>query len=373
VPPADGLDLPERSRVAVVAVVLALVAVLAATAAVVVTDDHGAPSDATAATTTVPGPSPTTTAPSRTSVPDTGYVSTAPAALLPGLDDPRSVYVVSGRDITRIELDTGRYTTRRALPRGTEHDYPVMWIGGGWLWVETSVALGRVPLDLSADWQMVASDRQVLGMFADGAHWVQPWDEPSRAVLEDVDGNELAEYPLQPGIQAWSTTSDRLVVSGGGRIYTVDRAGRPSSFGTGDFFSATGDWLLWRTCDEQQRCALLLGAAQGLVPPRAVPVDGDPSREPLDRPWSYLVSPDGRWLVMPFDGRVIDLVDGHALRSGPSSTDGDAMAWHPEGGWLLQTDGFALTAYAPDTGVRVSVDLPHPTAAYDSVSVLAVG
>jgi hypothetical protein len=332
-------------------------------------------SPSTAAAPTLPF-SPTTNpaGPATTTV---TMIGDGPHPVLGDLTGGLSLYVATGDALRRVELDTGRLTTLDA--RQYSRTWQGMEIYNGEVQIDVGGTIVSVPADLSAGFQ--ASElRPGLRAGETDERWVAQFagDNSAKAVL--LRGPEVVgQFDVPGGAVLIGIVGDRVVMQGGGRIYTMDRTGRTRFYATGNVVNAGGNWLLWSSCDESLRCRYHLG---DVSQPDAVEVNlgAEMLRGYYNAGGFYsmgasasIVAPDGATALLPGDGgaTLVELSTGRVIEEHVMAFGG--YCWSPDGAWFFATGrSQAIVAISTSDGHPISV-LPAGRSSQNGNQLLAVG
>lgn len=320
---------------------------------------------------------PTTAAPRVTSAPTTSsipYVNQRPGAVLDVAQAGRSIYVANVQDLWRIELDTGRVTSRQIS--STFNGFDLLGVVDGRVvlyapqleqrlsWVRTDLAGDITPIDMGG-----LSLVNHTPVAADGI-WLIRWSgstAPTVVRRIDLSGEVRAEIVLPGGIYPTGMLGDRAVITQFGRIWTVGTDGKPVPYATGTVVAVQASSVLWVGCDDTARCTFRLGNA----------TDSDTKRTSLETSYlgawkgdamfaANILAPDGATIVgevlapgSPPRPKIVDLATGSALEL--SGRGAGRIAWTPGGEWLLE---IALVGEGVATNVRTGnqVVLHYPLA-----------
>lgn len=335
--------------------------------------DDGSDGQGDASPSTVDDAGPSSTSPGRPWRPPTS--SEVPGiTVVSGLDGPEpvlghetgglSLYVLSGRSLARVELDTGRITVMERAFVGSPgyvanlrvvDDAVVAWRDSGRY---------ALPTDLSAPPESTSEAQRgpldlVYGV--DG-------DEGAMTVRH-VDDQPSEAWHVPAGASVMTVVDDQLLVQRAGRLYLLQRGGGVREYAIGDFMGSRGGWVLWRGCDEQMRCRLNIGTAQQ-------PVVHSHERDDWEM-WAngfgVGLAPDGASVVATRPGQVrpalVRLEDGVSLVDVDLETQID---WTPDGEWaFVRLPGDRVVGVSTRDGRQVPINLPFR---FDAQQVaLAVG
>ncbi len=399
---------PDRKRTLSIVSALAVVGLVAFGLAKVFggdsADEATSPTSTVPATTTIPvattAPAstvaPATTAPPSTTayIPATTttipYVNQRRGVVLDDAQSGRSMYFVNGADLYRVELGTGRVTSRR--PGSNGNGIGLYGVIGGRVLISgvNGQSVGSLAGDLSGEVTNID-----LGAFslsgpswtaADG-FWVLRYSNapgvPTVVRRVSLAGKVLAELTLPADVYPVGFLGDRAVIAQYGRIWTIGADGLAMPYATGSVILAQGGVVLWVSCDDTLRCTFHLGNA----------TTADTGRTSLETSYlaawpngseggmqSTALAPDAATVIGmvltngPGDGRqkIVDLATGSTLDL--SGQGYSALGWTPNGDWVIEpTLSGEFVATNVRTGRRVSIAYPAALATRNSVNSLVVG
>jgi hypothetical protein len=289
-----------------------------------------------------------------------------------------SLYVAAGDVVRRLELDTGRMTTLDA------QQYARSWQGmeivdGSVLIDSGGTLLLSAPADLSVGFQPTQLRPGVRAGDTD-ERWAAQFagDQSAKVILlRGVDVVEQFDVPR--GAVLSGIVGDRVVMQGGGRIYTMDRTGRTRFYAAGNVVNAGGNWLLWSSCDEALRCRYHLGDVS-----RPDAVDVNVGAEMLRGYFIgggfysvgssvSIVAPDGATALFPGDrgATLVELSTGRVFDENGLTSGG--YCWSPDGAWFFRAGPSQdIVAISTRDGHRVSL-LPAGRSSSNGNLLLAVG
>jgi hypothetical protein len=353
--------------------VLVALAVLAVGAVVVLSGGDGGDDDASAPTTTEESGGTTRPRRTTTTLPDRVVTQLPAAPLLGAPTGGLSVYVIDGRTVTRVELDSGIVTTLpRAFGRaGAYTSFATVRDGQLVMGRDNSVLVGS--LDLAEPPTILRSVDNGGGPFGDRLLNMD-YDTTDGAIREvrefDVRSEIVATWQLPAATRPAGVIDDRLVVQLGGRIYLVGQDGTAEMYAIGDVLRASGTFLIRRECDARMVCAVLIddlrrGTAQPLT---------FVGEESFYGPFGLLLAPDGSSIVVMGDNGpvVVDVATGATIAPVEFDT---GPAWSPDGAWLFTVDRSNDLKAWPTRGggAPIAIELPSSGRIGSSNVVLAVG
>ena len=401
---------PDRRRLATGLAAVVVVALVALGLTALLSDDGDAgPDAAPAPSTTAPVADEPTTVPATSTTASSTTTSTSTTTTVPAttttipfvnqrrglvLDEAqreRSIYLADQRQLTRIDLATGRVTTvAHGLAGGdwgitaTDDRLIVGGYGSGTL-------VRTWPKDLARSATIVPGLEGFNNLY--GAQAVDAtgvWavrfpsgpGAPTALRRVDLDGRLLGEVVAPVDATIAGFLGSRVVLQRFGQIWTMGLDGAVRPYASGTVVAIAGSWVLWIGCDAQARCTYRLGTP-------AVPDTGRTSLETSTLlaggadegggPTSArMLAPDAATVVATvindrFDGRtrIVDLATGSTLDlAGP----GQWYAWTPDGDWLVEvTLGGELVATNVRTGRRVTIAHPGLLDLRNNQYVLAIG
>ena len=311
---------------------------------------------------------PTTTSTTTTLV---TFLGDAPGPVLGDETGGLSVYSFEKTAIRRLELDTGRVTTLR-LPSDTE-DFYMMTMRGD------RVVLSNGPIEktIARDLSGGLSEASFFGpgnmIPGTDIRWSQESEDGQNVVVLQHPGQDDVRLGIPPGLNLQGFLNDRMVLAGGGRIFTLDLSGRLRDYAAGSLVSAYGQWVLWWSCDAEASCGFRLGTATD-ANARSVQAGGGYNGYDSMGFGTPLVAPDGEHAVLPGLTRGAALVE---LATGKVLIDQVDMwghfTWSPDGRWLFQLDeGGVVEAVSTADGHVVDL-LPVLSGTTSGARVLAVG
>ena len=171
-------------------------------------------------------------------------------------------------------------------------------------------------------------------------------DGKQRVAEIDQSGRMVTTLEVPPGLRVLGAGPTGLWLSGGGRIYSLERDGRLLAKDVGSVVDVSPLGVLFDDCAVAGPCTLrLAGATSRRIGPSAeMPVaTGTNSRDPA-------LSPDGRWLLLE-DGLLDRQTGGQVAHSFELRT----WRWSPDGEWLfLVTTGSVAVAWNPADGRQIT-------------------
>jgi hypothetical protein len=286
-----------------------------------------------------------------------------------------SLYAARGSSLYRLELDNGTLT-ELPLPSTVTNVVRSMDRRGDRLLIDAGFStLHETGFDLRGGVVQSAQVRNDGQPFAGTSMmWSAASSETGIETVRFWDGAEVPplviEHVLPAGSHPVGSVGRRVVVGGGGRLYTLDALGTIRPYAQGVAVGSNGAWLLWSSCDERLRCRLHLGDethpdARPVVAPDATTVGG------RGYGWGS-VAPDGRTAVLPSaTGPVfVDLATGAVLGQGFSW---ESFVWSDDGRWLFRV-GQDLDVEAVSAQDGSVVDLFRPPASgQNAYVVLEIG
>jgi hypothetical protein len=284
-----------------------------------------------------------------------------------------SLYAARGATLYRFELDNGTLTAL-PLPHALANSVRTLEREGDRLLIDTGhSSMHETGFDLRGG--VVPSPRTNSGgqplvgttirwsaaSSGAGVETVRFWDSGDVPPL-------VIEHVLPSGSFTVGSVGTRVVVHGGGRLYTLDVQGTIRPYAHGAAGGSGGAWLLWTSCDDRLRCRLHLGDeadpdVRDVTAPASWPFGG--------RGWGS-VAPDGGTAVLAgAEGPVlVDLATGAVLDDGFSW---DSYVWSDESNWLFRV-GRDLDVEAVSTRDGRVVDLFRPaTDGQNEYVVLEIG
>jgi hypothetical protein len=324
---------------------------------------------------------PTTSSPSETTRPRRPRSTTTQPPVLtetlapPVLGAPTgglSLYAVSGTAMVRVELDSGTVTVVRSAFRGSGSYTNAVVVSDGRVVVGRDSEVYVLPADILGEPQRLEGF-DLESSFNTGRLLSVEGGFPEGTDIDvrefDPDGNILNEWRVPSPSWMLAAMGDRLLVQAAGQLYLLGTDGSVELYGTGETLFAGGTKLLWRRCDENLVCSVML---DDVVTGDSFPVasSGD---ERFYGYYAQSISPDGRFAVVTIDDepRLVDLATGEE-RSGPSPNM--QPAWSPDSAWLF-TRGERDELLAISTRGLETVEIPMPEGFVLGTSelVLAVG
>jgi hypothetical protein len=333
------------------------------------------PSTRPGETTTTTTRAPTTTSSTTTSTTVVELLGEAPAPVLGEPTGGRSVYAVGDGTIRRVELDTGRITTIDVSRYGDE--WYLADVRGGVLVLTNGSADYEIALDLGGGVQL-AERPPTNGYLVVGTadSWTIQGGPFGQVAELRRAGEVIATHPLRQGLEAYGTVRDRLVVAGGGHIYTMDPGGEIRSYAQGTVAGTNGNWVLWWSCDGEVRCRYHLGDVDD-ADARSVNTPEDSFVPPYyfgsAGGLQSVISPGGTFAVVyGGDGsRVVDLRDGRVVAQVFDGFGG--WVWSPDDRWLYRFDPRGeVIAISTVDGHEVEV-LPDVGRVQNGPRALAIG
>ena len=334
---------------------------------------------------TTTSPPTTTLAPTTTSPPATTttipYVNQKRGLVLDAAQSAKSIYVMRASMITRVELATGRVTTRDLSPFSAG----AAVVASGRVVLYGGTSLVSLGLDLGGD--LVGVDtggwQPIYPIGGPDGVWVTPDRETggpdARTVVRRIDltGKVRAEIALPVGTFPQGFLGDRVIIAEYGRIFTVGVDARPVPYAVGTFVDAAGGYLVWIGCDDTARCTYHVGTA----------TEPDTKRTSLETKYLRavggryvsLLAPDGATIVAavnasPFSTspRIVDLATGSTIDF--QNLMGGSPVWTSDGSWLVVVTATGLQATNVRSGKVVDIDF-RAVAAFANASdiYLAVG
>lgn len=374
----DGDGPRSRRRLGAVAVVAVLL--LAAfganrmTAGELATDGDDEAAPGTTGTTEPERPSTTRRRPrATTTVPETLQTMAVLGPLLPDATGTTVVLASSGR-LAVADLDTGTVRTVGAPGLRPYAGYPfetVLAVPGGFLVSGSQPHL--VPRDAGGDVLEldVPPHAGFLRSGEEGRFWTVGETFTMELVERDVVGETGRRLTLPPDTGAILPTGDGFVVSPYGSVLEVDAGtGRAERIADGAAVAVDERTLARVRCDDDLDCGLVISDRDG-GRERFVPQPTPRSR--YDSWYGARLSPDGRWLVIPFYAEdqpgglaLVDVEAGERRQI-------DSLATSSEGGfplqavftadsrWLLLADAGSesrpIRAIRIDDGATAEIDL----------------
>jgi hypothetical protein len=204
--------------------------------------------------------------------------------------------------------------------------------------------------------------------------WSQEYEAGKNAVVLQRPGHDDVHLDLPVGFTLQGVLSDRVLLAGGGRIFTVDLSGRLRDYAAGTVVSGYGQWVLWWGCDSRAQCRFHLGDSTH-PDVREVRATGGLDPYAMSGNGGALVAPDGIHAVLPGSERgpsLVDLETGDVLQQVAGGWNG-SFVWSPDSRWLFQYSGpGAIQAVSTTDGhvVELLGQMPGTTS---GPSGLAVG
>ena len=240
---------------------VALGAVLALLVATVVLLAGGGASDDASDDATPPDesnlPSDTTRPPLTTTVPPVIRAQIGePGPVLGAATGGLSLYIVSGTNVARVELDTGATTVvRSALPNISSYVATVV-VSDDQLVVARETDIYVMPADLSADPHRLEGV-QLNNLNSERLLEIEQGSEIGRpiAVREiDTSGAAIRRWQLPTSAIPAGVSGDRLVVTSGGRIFLLATDGGVEPYATGELLAMGGSRIVVRRCTDELGC-----------------------------------------------------------------------------------------------------------------------
>jgi hypothetical protein len=269
--------------------------------------------------------------------------------------DGLSLYVFDGGSLRRLELDNGRATTL-----GVRQDT-------GWNLLEVRgdrVVMSGGPYDWSAARDLsdprTHDDELQQGMRVRGSdlRWSQEGRDGKVYVMVTRGEDPQVRIEIPSGFTVNGFVGDRVVLVGGGRIFTMGLDGRVEHYASGTVVGLTAQWILHWSCDDQARCAFRLGTA---TDPDAIAVRMPERIDTANGYWwggPDIVAPDARVALLPRQGSMalVDIATGDVLVDVPGW---GGWAWSPDSRWLFTfDDDDSVVAVSTDDGRQVDLELP---------------
>jgi hypothetical protein len=284
-----------------------------------------------------------------------------------------SLYALSGRDLVRVDLDTGVVTVRqRALDRGfTDSFNSAVMVLDGRLVVARDGRVFVATTDLDGDPEALddvffngslSPDRLVT------MEWASSPEDPLEVREFDADGRLVNLWNLPAQSWAAGVVGDRVVAQAAGRIYLVAPDGDVEPVGVGEPVHVRNSHILWRHCDDELRCSLSLAdLANGTSQPVPHLDQGEY--------WFFgrTIAPDGRFasVMLGNTHRLIWLATGAELAELDARTQ---PAWSPDASWVFtRADDETLVAISTRGEAPIEIALPDGFSLRDAEVFLTVG
>jgi hypothetical protein len=277
----------------------------------------------------------------------------------------------NGRQLSRLDLQTGLLTTLRATqlqPFGR----PRLVIGDDWVLFPTSdpdlpssivIGDGQVKsIDFGPSWEVAGTtDGEGIWLLsaelADGG--------PGVARLATIEGERIAEIAL-PGVPSLFDPAGGFVVDAPGGWFRVTGDGAERITG-GALLAIGRDVAVTHECDDTLRCAVVV-IDRDTAQRRPLDLDlplGDAGLSAVAPVGAESVSPDGSAafveVVNPAGGGtgqptlgLLDLTSGAVVEVGPAQ-DIDQTVWTPDGRFVLYVKGGKIVAHDRTSGDEVDV------------------
>jgi hypothetical protein len=340
--------------------------------------DPTAPGETTSSRPTTTSPPSTTTSTTTTTTIVT-FVGDGPAPLLGAETGGLSLYALGDGSLRRVELDTGRVTALE-VPSNVQQSYALR-VRGDRLEVRNGSLRSYVALDLAGGVQtgdLVSGGGDEIDVEGTDLTWVVYSDVGNGGIVLRRGGEEIVRHEFGGGVYVSGVVGDRALLSGGGRIFTLDPAGRVRPYAVGQVVAAGGRWVVWTACDDDLRCSYHVGDAER---PDARRVVTPPELTATMYSYGYgyasasLVSPDGRVALLGAqDGlRLVELETGRMIDTDSSAGQWGPWAWSPDSAWLFRYDASGrVEAVSTGDGHAVTL-LPSIRAQQTGPRLLAVG
>ena len=255
-----------------------------------------------------------------------------------------------------MHLDTGHELPLHSTAMGA-HD--------GRLLVDTGAGLAWWPPPFDGTGSELVAEGVGTGVAwidpLDGGAWTLGFGLETRLVFIGPDGAIAVDRPLS-GLVPIGVAGGRLVLTGPGGTFTIDREGTTSLLSSGTPVAAGGGSVAVVRCDEALVCRTEVLDASGTPTGRVLAF--------ADEFGAAQMSSTGRLATVSYDagGVVAVLVDGAVVIDDPQPYVG-AMAWSPDGRYLLVGTEDDILVVDLDTG---SVDaVPVSSANLQSGSLIA--
>jgi hypothetical protein len=320
---------------------------------------------------------PSTTTSTTTTTTLVTFLGDGPSPVLGVETGGMSVYAAGDGSLRRVELDTGRITE---LDVGADvgQSYALQ-VRGDHLELRNGSLRYEIALDLSGGVQngrFESGDGDQIEVEGSDLTWVFFSDANNGGLLLRRGDDEIVRHTFAGGTVFSGIVGDRALLSGGGRIFTLDTAGRLRPYAVGQVVAAGGRWVLWIGCDDDLRCTYHVGDAERSDARRVV-TPSEMTSTMYGYGYGYaspsLVSPDGRVaLLAGRDGLwLFELETGRALDT--SAAQWGPWAWSPDSAWLFRYNVRGeVEAVSTSDGHAVTV-LPSIRVQQTGSRLLAVG
>jgi hypothetical protein len=273
-----------------------------------------------------------------------------------------------------IDIATGDITRWHLSRAGERVPSRVMFVSGD----DLVVNLGLGPSDIlriapDGRTTRIARQRQAIPTLDDAAVWVHDGlsdDFGGFLSLVDPDGTVREHITLPSLTRPAVGTADGLFVTTEMGTALVSNAGTRWISDTGTIAAADATRVAHATCDATPACEIVLGTIQDADGHRVTLPPGDIPGGSLG-PGLGAFSGDGHWLALPVFTRgagsyvsIIDALSGLEVGGLPGSAQPftSALAWSPDGRWLLVASDEGIAAWRGYDGRVVAIDVPSEQA-----------
>ena len=283
-------------------------------------------------------------------------VELRPLADLPPLDDAlpaelTGTVVVAGSDGTVVTIDWDARTIDEMLLPETRRGRPVTYLHretDGSLALQVgnyavSVRNGRAVLRGTVQ-KMATGDQGPVFVFDDGT---------VRFDRFDANGSSPATFSdIGADVEIHGAFDGRLLVSKAGSVWMIDNEGGADVVSQGEVLGFDGRHLVMHRCDRPDRCRIEVGPPDD--PARGTVSIPRPLADRSVASWVAVVSDDGQRLAILDQIGLsfplwIDLDSGADPFNVDVSAQESAMAWSPDGRFLVYTAGDGLLLWDTET------------------------